>query len=194
MDEIQTRDIIKKAREIFYVMVDNFGSDPYGLLSHVPEMEKWAHFMLRRYPNADAEVVLLAVWLHDIGHYPVPTEEDHAVRGEIRARDFFEKENYATDRMHAVLHCVRAHRCRDVMPETVEAKVVAFIDSASHMTDAMYFNMMKEDKEKNAQFRVYAKMERDYRDLGFFPEMQEELRGMHDAWKNLLQEYEKIDV
>lgn len=184
---------VTKAKNQFYKMVDDFGSDPYRLLSHVPEMEKWAERMLKRYPDADEEIVLLSVWLHDIGHYPVPTEIDHAVRGEERARNFLENEGYPKDKMDKVLHCIRAHRCCDVMPNSLEAKIVACIDSASHMTDFVYFDMAVDDKKNNRNFRAYAKMDRDYRDLGAFPEIQDELRDLYDAWKNLVWSYEKLD-
>lgn len=186
--------IIEKAKAEFLQMVKEFGSDPYGLRSHVPEVEKWAKYMLKKYPQADEEVVLLAVWLHDLGHYPIPTNIDHAIRSEERAREFLEKEDYPKDKIDRVLHCVRAHRCRDVMPDFFEAKIIACIDSASHMTDFMYFDMAKNDKQNNREFKVYAKIERDYRDLAAFPEIQNELKELYESWKKLIKIYEKIDL
>jgi len=186
-------EIIEKAKENFFQMIDDFGSDPYHLRSHVPEVEKWAKHLLKRFP-ADSEVVLLAVWMHDLGHYPIPTEIDHAIRSEEKAKEFLEKLNYPKDKMDKVLHCVRAHRCRDVMPKSVEAKIIACIDSASHMTDSMYFDMAKDDKENKRAFRVYAKMERDFRDVGIFPEIQQELKDLIETWRKLIQIYEKIDL
>jgi 23S rRNA maturation-related 3'-5' exoribonuclease YhaM len=185
--------IIEKAKSEFLKMVDDFGSDPYHLKPHVPEAEKWAKLMLKKYPEANEEGVLLAVWLHDFGHYPIPTEIDHAIRGEQRAREFLEKENYLKDNLEKVLHCVRSHRCKDVMPETLEAKIMAFSDSASHMTDTMYLDMVKTD-EKGRFARTYAKMERDFRDLAIFPEMQKELSEIYEAWQVLLKSYEKINL
>lgn len=186
--------IVDQTREKFFQMIADFGSDPFQLRRHVPEVEKWAKHLLKKFPEADPEVVLLAVWFHDIGHYPVLTEIDHAVRGEERAKEFLEKANYPKDKMEKVLHCVRAHRCRDVMPNTIEAKIMACIDSASHMTDRVYFDMAKDTKESNHDFDVYGKMERDYRDLGAFPEIQNELKELYEAWKNLIKIYEKIDL
>jgi hypothetical protein len=185
--------IIKKAKTKFFKMVDDFGSDPYHLLPHVPEAEKWAKLMLKKYPEADQELILLSVWLHDLGHYPLPTEIDHAVRGEERAKKFLEKENYSQEKSEKILHCVRAHRCRDIMPESLEAKIMAFSDSASHMTDTMYLDMARDDADENRYSRVYAKMERDMRDLATFPEIQKDLTGLYEACKKLLSEYEKID-
>jgi len=186
--------IIEKARAKFFQVTEEFGSDPYLLLPHVPEVERWAKFMLKRYPQADEEVVLLAVWLHDLGHYPILTEVDHAIRSEERAREFLEKEKYPKEKMKKVLQCVRSHRCRDVMPESFEAKIIAFADSASHMTTSIYFDMAKEDKQKNREFKAYAKLERDFRDLSSFPEIKKELTELYNAWKNLLKAYEKIDL
>lgn len=184
--------IVKKAKTKFLKMVSDFGADPYHLLPHVREAEKWAVFMLKKYPQANKEIVLLAVWLHDIGHYPIPTDTDHAVRSEQRAKEFLKDEKYESKKMNEVLHCIRAHRCRDVIPKSLEAKIIAFADSASHMTDSMYFYVAKDDKEKKKNFRVYAKMERDFRDLSLFPKIQSKLIGLYGAWKNLIREYEKL--
>lgn len=187
-------EIIEKAKKEFYQIVERFGSDPYRLLPHVPEVEKWAKYMLEKYPDANDEIVLLGVWLHDIGHYPVPTEIDHAIRSEERAKDFLEKENYPKDKIDKILHCVRSHRCRDIMPNSLEAKIIACIDSASHMTEPMYFEIARDDKKNKREFRVYAKMDRDYRDLGNFPEIQSELKGLYESWKKLIKIYEEIDL
>jgi hypothetical protein len=187
------KSVIEKAKAKFFQMVDDFGSDPFRLSPHLFEAEKWANFMLEKYPRADKEVVLLSVWLHDLGHYPVPTDVDHAVRSEQRAKEFLKKQKCPKEKMDAVLHCVRAHRCRDVMPQSFEAKIVAFVDSASHMTGPMYLEMAGDDKQRNCELRVYEKIERDFRDLSSFPEIQSELKGLYAAWKKLIKAYELID-
>jgi|GEM_PF-425641 len=186
--------IVEKAKEAFFEMVESFGSDPYVILPHVPEVEAWVKHLVKRHPEADEEIALLGAWLHDLGHYPIPTEIDHAVRSEQRARAFLEREGYPADRMERVLHCVRAHRCKDVMPATIEAKIVACADSASHMTQEMYFDMARDDKIEKKPLRVYAKMERDYRDIGIFPEVQQELTPLFEAWKKVVEAYEKLDL
>jgi hypothetical protein len=187
--------VIEKAKQLFLQMITDFDADPYHLKSHVPEMEKWAKFMLTKNPEADETVVLLAVWLHDLGHYPVPTEIDHAVRSEERAQEFLQKENLSVEQTKNTLHCIRAHRCRDVMPETLEAKIVACVDSASHMTDFVYLDMAKEDKIKGLDMnRVYEKIDRDFRDLSIFPEIKEELSNIHYTWKKLIESYGKINL
>lgn len=186
--------IVEKAKKEFNLVVSEFGSDPYFLQSHLIEMERWAYFAFKKYPDLDKEVVLLSVWLHDIGHYPIPTEVDHAVRGVSRAQKFFERENFPRDRMEKVLHCIRSHRCNDVEPESLEAKLVACIDSASHITDTVYFRIAMDDKKNGGKFRSYGKMERDFRDLGSFPEIKNELRNLYYSWEKVVREYERINM
>jgi HD superfamily phosphodiesterase len=182
--------IIEKAKNEFHQMIDNNGSDPYGLLSHIEELEKWAKFMLKKNPNLDKEVVMLAVFLHDIGHYPINKEMDHAVSGEKIAKNLLEKWDFNKLKIPKVLHCIRAHRCKDVMPETNEAKLMACIDSASHMTDILYIDMATEGRADEA----LAKLDRDFRDLSNFPEIKDKLKNMYTSWKQLLNDYKKIHL
>lgn len=186
--------IVEKAKNLFYQMIDDHGSDPYNLRNHLTEVEKWAKYILKIKEEADEEIVLLSIWLHDVGHYPVTDKEDHSVRGEKIAEEFLRKENYPEDRIGQVLHCVRAHRCNDVSPDTLEAKIVAFVDSASHLTDVVYLNMLSDNEGQDGDFDVLGKIERDFRDLSFFPEIKEELKELYEAWKNLITERKKIKL
>lgn len=187
--------IIDKAKADFFRMIDEFSpTDPHNKRAHVTEVEKWAKYILRKNPQADKEVVFLGAWLHDIGYYPV-TETDHAIVSEERAKKILENEKYERGKTVRVLHCVRAHRCRDVKPDSHEAKIIACADSASHMTELAYFKMAEDYKKSGKDFtEIYAKMERDYRDIGIFPEIQSELKGLYESWKNLIKAYEKIGL
>lgn len=185
--------LIDLSKRAFNDEIITFGQDPYNLSSHVSEMEKWANYMCNKNKDADREVVLLSVWLHDIGHYPIPTNIDHAVRSEERAKTILTNNNYDKNKMKEVLHCIRAHRCRDVLPKTLEAKIIAFCDSASHITDDMYFKIAKDYKTGLTDTNVFDKMERDLRDLDSFKEEKDKVLKMVDAWKNLINEYNNID-
>lgn len=187
------KDYILMSKDRFLKNIEAYGSDPYGLKSHVPEAEKWAIKIQKTHPDADLEIVRVAIWLHDIGHYP-KDDTDHALKSERIARDFLSSIAYPPDRMERVLHCVRSHRCADVIPYTIEAKIVACADSASHFTDSIYFDMTHKDKEMGRDFKVFGKLERDLRDISMFPEVLAELKAMHDAWKDLFEAYRKIDI
>lgn len=165
------------------------GNPIYGYLPrHVVEAEKWAKKILDKEQKANREIVLLSIWLHDIGQAFVKFEkddEDHAAKSETEARIFLPSLGFDEAAVGKVAHCVRAHRCRDIQPETLEARIVAAADSASHMTDICYLDMASRGNKDPA----LDKLERDYRDAGLFPELQKEITPIYNAWKELLKAY-----
>jgi hypothetical protein len=182
--------LLQKTKELMLGIIAQNGSDPWCLTSHLPEAQKWARFLTMNHPEADSEVVILSVWLHDSGHYPI-TPEDHAIKSEKIAKLFLEKEKFDPVKLAMVLHCIRAHRCKDVLPESLEAKIIACADSASHMTDpSMYPSMIAEGRSAAA----LEKLERDYRDTTAFLEVQEKLRDFYEAWKKILTAYINLDL
>ncbi len=185
--------ILEKAKEFFLKTKNEFGHDPYILEPHILGAERWAKYMFKRYPKINQEIVLLSVWLHDIGHYS-HLKKDHAIISEKKANEFLTSEKYPEEKKAKVLHCVRAHRCRDVLPETLEAKTMVFVDSASHFIDYFYIDMLKDNKYTQKKVDFLGKLERDYRDLSFFPEIKEDLKEIYDCWKKLLLACDKIDL
>lgn len=180
--------IVEKAKENFGQYLES-NEDIFGLDWHVEEVERWALRLTESYPEADVEIVTLGAWLHDIGHYPINKDVDHAVTGEEIARKFLLSNGYPAEKLERVVHIVRAHRCKDVLPQTIEAKIIACADSASHLTDSMYVDIIKEGRSDYA----LAKLERDYRDVALFPEAHDELKPVYEAWKKLLNALVELD-
>jgi hypothetical protein len=152
---------------------------------HVTQVEKWALRQLEYYPEADKTVVLLGVWLHDIGQSNRANIESHEIYSEIETRRFLGSLGIDKEIIEKVAHCVRTHRCRkDAMPRTLEAKIVAAADSVSHLTDIAYIYMLNNTSSKAG---VLAKLERDLRDISFMPEpLKEELEPLGDVWRKLI--------
>ncbi len=140
-------DIVEKAKEYCLGIIEK-SDDIYDLDRHLPEAERWAKKIMAGYPEADREVVLLIVWLHDISHYVGDKGTDHAARSEKMAEEFLKKNKYDPEKMRQVLHGVRSHRNRDIAPETLEAKIFACADSASHMTDICYLDIAQTGRFK----------------------------------------------
>lgn len=165
----------------------SFGSaeaDTY-LPKHINEVEGWAQKITKDHP-VDTEVLLLSVYLHDIGH-AFGDHKDHDLKSEVVAKRFLKKMGLNEDKISKVAHCIRAHRCKDVQPETIEAKILATADSLSHMTDGCYMGMVIDGKKDLA----LGKLERDYRDVGLFPKIKKEIAPLYRAWKKLLETYPK---
>lgn len=182
-------DLVKKARNYQMQIIEDYQKDPYNLISHLDKVNKWAEKLLKMFPEADRNVVLLAGWLHDIGHYAGDSETDHAIKSEQMAREFLSGK-IEDDIVDKVCRSVRAHRCKDVMPETIDEKIMACIDSASHMTDAMYI-----DIARSGRFNYcLAKIDRDFRDVGLIPEIQKELEPLHKNWTEMIKNLKNIDI
>jgi HD superfamily phosphohydrolase YqeK len=148
---------------------------------HVMVVTKWAEKLCDLYPEADREVAVIASLFHDLGHF-IDGDTDHAIKSEIAAKAFLEKEKMPAVKINKILHAVRAHRNKDVKPNTLEAKIVCFADSASHMAAEVYLNILAD----NSKADTLAKIERDYRDLSDFPEVKQELEPLYHAWKNII--------
>lgn len=152
---------------------------------HVKEVEKWANKITDYYPEADREIVLLSVWLHDIGHFNKKNIEYHEIVSEKETRKFFGSLGVNKEKINKVAHCVRTHRCKeDAMPETTEAKILAAADSASHFTDIVYIDMLRNGSSKDY---VLGKLDRDLRDIQSLPkELLNEIEPLYPAWKKLI--------
>jgi len=162
------------------------GSGKYSYLPrHLTQVERWARRLLKEHPEALEEVVLTAVWLHDIGLLIGPEEVDHAINSEAETKRFLSSILTSEDLVARISHCVRTHRCRDIQPETIEAKILAVSDSASHMTDTVYIEMANRGDREAA----IAKLERDLRDIFIFPELRKEIMSLYQGWKSLLIAY-----
>lgn len=168
----------------------------FDLTEHLKGVEKWARWMLQRYPQANETVVLTAVFWHDVGQY-TGKNKDHAVNSAAVVKKYLENEELSAEEKENIVHCVRAHRNNDVKPETVEAKIMAWADSASHFTSNIYLLMTEVDlsnQDKADDYQALGKIERDWRDLGLFPEERKEFEEIYKNWKNLLQSFIELEI
>ncbi|MEI6266282.1 MAG: HD domain-containing protein [bacterium] len=151
---------------------------------HVDIVAKWVEKLCDMHPEADREAALVAAWFHDLGHF-IDEGNDHAVTSEKEAIDFLKKDGANSEFVKKVAHAVRAHRNKDVKPDTIEAKIVCCADSASHLTADVYMNVLA-DYGKDT---VMGKLERDYRDLEDFPGIKKELTPIYLAWKAVIEAF-----
>ncbi len=85
--------------------------------------------------------------------------------------------------------CVRSHRNGDVKPESAEARLVVTADSASHLSDLVYVEMLT----RRPKTEVQGKLERDWRDIQLMPELIEEIQPLYEAWKRLIEVFPERD-
>jgi len=168
--------LITQAEEIILPQADVFDSWQIikaKMASHIPEVIKWTKYLSKEAPEANIEIVLLGAWLHDCGLIMGRDflTTDHAILGEIRAREILLSLGAREELIKSVTHIVRCHRNRDVKPETIEAKIVVAADSTAHFTDGTHESIMTDERlggmRERAKF-VLAKLERDWRDVNQF--------------------------
>lgn len=181
-----TNKLVLQARKHFLVTFNKTKNPIYLYLPrHVAMVEKWARNILFDHPEINKNVLLMSVWLHDIGLLFWDKGKDHAIKSETETKRFLLEIGIKPEIINEVAHCVRAHRGRDVPPESLEAKILAAADSASHLTDFNYLVQMSQGQRDY----TLGKLERDYRDICVFPKLKKELTPLYLAWKKLLAAY-----
>ena len=185
-------EIIEKSRCYFLKHIENFGKDPYGLRQHVHEANRWAEHVISIEKNINSDAIKIAVWLHDIGHYPIDKSKDHAVTSYEMSRNFLSQNQCQKETMDLALSCIRSHRAKDVMPSKIEEKLFIVIDSVSHMSDSMYINMSIQDRNNDINFRAFEKLERDKRDILTYSPVWNKVSKLYNAWHILLKELENV--
>ena len=178
-------DIINKTKLHFLEIFRENENPPYTYLPrHVFEAEKWAKKIIEKYPEADREVVLLSIWLHDVGQV-IGENMDHAINSEDESRLFLPKIEVSAMRIGEIAHCVRSHKCKDVQPVTLEAKILAVANSVSHMTDFYYITMISRLSKETA----LRKFKKDCEIIKFLPGIEKEIKHFCLAWNELLKAY-----
>jgi len=104
--------IVNLAKKHFLWAVEKSNPVYKHLPRHVTEVQRWAIKLLKENLRANKEVVLLAVWLHDIGQAIGERNKDHALNSEEETRRFLKEAGVERNVIDQVAHCVRAHRCK----------------------------------------------------------------------------------
>ncbi|MFH2019496.1 MAG: HD domain-containing protein [bacterium] len=179
--------IVEAARDFFINTIES-GTPIYPRYpEHAKEVERLSLEIIPFYPQANIEIVQLLAWGHDIGWFDGDLEIDHAIKSSVMMIKFLRGQGYPENKIQAVAHGIRAHRCKDVQPTTIEAQILVAADSLSHMTDLLVYPLMLSQKHLGIE-DILAKLERDYRDtLLFLPEdLKPKTRSYYEAWKTLL--------
>jgi len=185
--------IIELSKKHFLEKFEKGKSQAFPFLPrHVENVEMWAKKLLVDYPETDREILFVSVWLHDIGQTIGNKSTDHAVKSEREARKFLSSLKYSKAKIDKVAHCVRSHRVKDVLPKTIEAKILVASDSASHFTDINYIVHLTDKSDKFGRSYTKAKIERDFRDINILPGLRKELTPLYKAWKELFKAFPKL--
>jgi HD superfamily phosphodiesterase len=169
---------------------------------HQKEIIISANDLLREYPNADKNIVLLSCWLHDLGHFKAKTLDEidvvkpnHHLVGAKMAEKFLLKYKLPKDQVDKVINCIICHRgSHPYIPTNIEEKIVAVADTLSHFQSIFYLLFFKiYPKYSLDEFVVLqrAKLKRDWRDLSLLPKAQEMVKDKYNFFLQMLDNYQK---
>ncbi len=175
------------------IFINGYKSCGQDLLRHIYEVEKWARaiiFELKKKHNVDDEVVLLAVWLHDVAKLLGDNENsNYDETGLIRARNIFDRSfdraKVSFIRVDNIMHCVSACLRKD-KPDTIEAKILVFSNAIAHMSSGGYLRMLSSGKLLS---EVKEKLEQDYKNSLIIEEFQWIGTFLYGGWSNLLNSF-----
>lgn len=155
---------------------------------HLVEAGKCAKMILEKLPQAEKEIVMLGVWLHDLqrirkikgGHCQVGAREAEKIM-----RDF----GYDSEIIGRVKEIILAHNCEGkLVPKTLEAQILAAADAMAHFSGDFYLTIATTGQRDLKSFKKWAieKIERDYRKKIFFPFARKMIASRYKILKGFL--------
>ena len=181
---LKIKDFIKKeCQDNSQQVADWFFSE------HLEVVDKYAQKLLQQNPEANSEVVELAVWLHDVQRI-YNLDGEHALTGAIKSREILKNFNCKDGIIEQVYEAVRTHRANspETQPATLEGKILATADAMAHFSSNFYLKVflskMKKGEFENVQeFKNWAikKINRDYQNKIFFEEARKIIKSQYQT-------------
>jgi uncharacterized protein len=163
----------------------HYGYEPY--IFHFAPVVKYAMLLAEKL-NADAEIVEIAAWLHDIGSI-IEGRDNHHIAGADIAERKLKELNYPEEKIERIKHCILAHRgSQNLKRESTEAQIIADADAMSAFDNiggifkAAYTYENKNQLEGNQEVR--RKLINSFNKLS--PEAKEIIKPKYDAAMLLL--------
>lgn len=164
---------------------------------HQREIIKAAKELIKLYPKADRQIVLISCWLHDIAYYYAKNNRDisiirnrHHIRGAEIAGNFLKKYRLNLIDTDMIEKCILNHRnIFPYKPKTLEEKIVAVADTVSHFESIFFLTYFKINPQ--ASFRDMVRdnlreLEQDWRDLALLPKSKRLVEKEYRVIKKLL--------
>jgi len=167
---------------------------------HIKEVVAAAKDLLKEYPEADREIVIIASWLHDLGHLTARTLEevdlvkpDHHINGAKMAEEILKKYDLPKETTEKIANCILTHRAKEPhIPQTIEEKIVAVADTLAHFHSIfylVYFKVYPNEPLEEYVVKQKEKLDRDWRDLAILPKAQDLARNRYETISQMLADF-----
>jgi len=156
--------------------------------AHLLAVEDFALKLLDKLPEADKNITMLGVWLHDIQRVR-GLEGDHVYAGAAEAEKLLQELGYNQEIIQKVKKIIQTHRCNsDELPDSVEGKILASADAMSHYTNDFYLHIACRGKRTPENFKAWVleKLDRDFNKKISFDFARDMVRERHQTIYNFV--------
>jgi HD superfamily phosphodiesterase len=155
--------------------------------SHLLGVEKFAKELLRKFPKANKEVVMLGVWLHDLQRIRrIPG--DHEKKGALEATKFLKEYGYSKETIKKVKGIIETHSCENKRPTSLEGKILATADALSVYFKDFFINIAIRGDHDTEGYKewVMEKLNRNYQKKIFFDFAKKKIKKRQEIIKKFL--------
>lgn len=179
------------------IVVKNFSKEGFAYREwmveyHLKIVEKIALELCEIYTNANRDVVVALVWLHDFGK-PIDEENERAVTLAEGPKVMLEC-GFSQEFIDRVVECWKLMEKKneiDIRTTPIETQIVSSSDGASHFTGVFYPSYFNEDGNDfiTTQKLLKAKIEKDWNRKIVLPEVQKAFESRFLRAKEMLGEF-----
>jgi len=166
------------------------------LWDHIVRVDKHAQDLMKVY-EANAEVVRLGAYLHSISYVDgIIVGSSFYDECSDRAGEILEAQGYCAGMIEVVRNIIATHHCDNVVPSTIEGKILASSDAMSHFTgDILWTSLLRHcaiAPFSDAIRFLRDKIKHDFANKIFFPEAKDYVRHQYNAWMVLLDTFPRF--
>jgi len=188
---MQKLDTLKQIVHELYT-VHNANADPWvdwAYPNHVLVVAGLAENIAKT-QHADVERAVAGALLHDIADaVTVRRDPAHEAKSLALADELLRKSGFSEkDVVYIVDEIIKPHSCKELMPTTLEGKVVATADGAAHFLTDFYplfcwRHYGGQDDYNAFKAWMFAKMEKDITKKFFFDDIKQQVLPRYEALK-----------
>ncbi len=159
---------------------------------HLIAVEKNAKYLFKKNPKADSELVLLAVWCHDLQRIH-GIKGDHQKSGADETLKLLPQFGLSKKKIAQVAHLVSIHSGEPIKPKTINEKILVCADAMAHFDNSFYLWAMsswlqnRKISMRQAKKEMLEKIDLDYNRKLQFDYAKDKLKNKYLLFKSFFE-------
>jgi putative nucleotidyltransferase with HDIG domain len=184
-------DVLRKQVETLYLAGDPNADEwiDWAYENHVLFVADYAEELAKKH-SANVEFVVAGALLHDVADAVMDRDNpEHEAKSLKIAEQVLHESGFDEKETNEIVYeIIEPHSCRERLPETIEGRVVATADGASHFLTEFYAYFCWKHYGPEDNFSVFKdwvnkKIEKDFTKKIFFEEVKKEILPKYEALK-----------